>query len=147
MAAKTLKYLSARVGNQWYGVNVDQIIEVLQLIAFTEVPTSRKDILGLITVRDEVMPLIDLRRRFELQDIQFKLDTPVIAVREAHGPIALLFDDADRVEDIDESQVTVSHYGQQFPYVRGVAKLSGRLLFLLDTSLISREIRELDAAL
>lgn len=143
---KKVKYLSVRIGSQWYGIDVDKVIEVMHLVAFTDLPTFRDDVLGLITVRDEVMPLLDLRRRFGLEDAPLKLDTPVVAIREANGPIALLFDDADSVEEISEAQTTTSHDFQQFPYIRAVARLSGRLLLLLDTSLISKEMQDLPEA-
>ena len=143
MADNVLKYLSARIGSQWYGIKVEQVIEVLHLVAFTELPALGDDVLGLITVRDEVMPLVDLRRRFGQRDAKLRLDTPVVAIREAKGPIALLFDDMDRVEEIVEDQVTSSKDSNQFPYIHAVAKLSGRLLLLLDTNLISHEITSL----
>jgi purine-binding chemotaxis protein CheW len=141
MSDKVWKYLSARIGSQWYGIEVDKVIEVLHLVAFTEIHAHQNDVLGLITVRDIVMPLIDLRRRFGLYDAPLKLDTPVVAIRDSNGAVALLFDDTDRVDDIAESQVTAYEDSHQFPYIRGVAKLPGRLLLLLDTSRISREIQ------
>ena len=147
MAEKAHKYLSARIGSQWYGIEVEKVIEVLHLVAYTEAPALQNDILGLTTVRDEVMPLIDLRRRFGLKDAQLKLDTPVVAIREAHGLIALVFDDADRVEDITDSQLATTQDSQQFPYIRAVAKLPGRLLLLLDTARISEEMQHLSASL
>lgn len=132
MAAKVLQYLSVRIGKQWYGIDVDRVVEVLHLISFTEAAALRDDILGLITVRDEVMPLLDLRRRFGI-NAELKLDTPLVAIRGANGSFGLLVDDADRVEEINESQITASQDSQQFPYVRAIAKQPGRLLLLLDT--------------
>ena len=141
MADNVWKYLSARVGNQWYGIEVIKVIEVVHLVAFTELSGLQNDILGLITLRDEVMPLVDLRLRFGMQDAPLKLDTPIVAIREANGPMALLFDDTDGVEAISFSQITTSQDWQQFPYIRAVAKLPKYLLLLLDTDLISKEIR------
>ena len=140
MAGKTTSYLSARIGSQWYGIEVDRIIEVLQLVAFTSLPVLREDILGLITIRDEVMPLIDLRKSFGQMDAHLRLDTPVIAIREQDGPIALVFDDADRVVEIDPTQIK-SAEGRQYPYIRTVAKDNERLLLLLDTKQISDQIQ------
>lgn len=147
MAEKVHKYLSARIGSQWYGVEVEKVIEVLHLVAYTEAPALQDDVLGLTTVRDEVMPLIDLRRRFGLQDAQLKLDTPVVAIRETQGLIALIFDDADRVEDVTDAQIVTSQDAHQFPYIRAVAKLPGRLLLLLDTNRISAEMQHVAEAL
>ena len=141
MADKVEKYLSVRVGSQWHGIEVDKVIEVLHMVAFSELPTRRNDILGLITVRDEVMPLIDLRLHFGMKDAPLKLDSPLIAVREATGSMALICDDTDRVEEIRASQMTKVSESQYGAYVRGVAKLSGRLLLLLDTARISAEIQ------
>jgi purine-binding chemotaxis protein CheW len=109
-------------------------------MAFSELPAAREDVLGLITIRDEVMPLIDLRRCFRQPDVQLRLDTPVIAIREQDGPIALVFDDADRVVEIDPTQIKKSDH-QQYPYIRAVAQDSGRLLLLLDTRQISEQIK------
>ncbi len=144
MAEKAHKYLSARIGSQWYGIEVEKVIEVLHLVAYTEAPALQNDILGLTTVRDEVMPLIDLRRRFGLKDAQLKLDTPVVAIREAHGLIALVFVDADRVERTVVrccAAATSCRYSQQFPYIRAVAaNMRVRLLLLVDTARISEEM-------
>jgi purine-binding chemotaxis protein CheW len=139
MAEKVLKYLSARIASQWYGIKVEQVIEVFHLVAYSEVPVQRDDVLGLITVRGEVMPLIDLRRRFGLKEASLTLDSPVIAIHNAGGSLALVFDDADRVEEFGESLVTSSKNSRQLPYVSGVANLSERLLLLLDTDLLSQE--------
>ena len=88
-----------------------------------------------------------LRRRFGLKDVQRKLDTPIVTIRGDRGPLALVFDDADRVEEFETSEMTFSNFGQDLPYVRAVAKLPGRLLLLLDTTLISQEIQVLDMPL
>jgi len=126
MAEKAHKYLSARIGSQWYGIEVEKVIEVLHLVAYTEAPALQNDILGLTTVRDEVMPLIDLRRRFGLKDAQLKLDTPVVAIREAHGLIALVFDDADSVEDVYDAQLRRPWRFAAFSHFRAVAQYAGR---------------------
>ena len=138
MLQKTMKYLTVRVGDQWCGLDVNHIIEVFHLMAFKAVPTERADVLGFITVRDEVMPLIDMRRRFGLGDIQYHLETPIVAMREPSGPIALLFDNTHQVEDIDAGQVTGLQ--EDFPDIRAVAKVGERLVLLLQTDLISQAI-------
>ena len=143
MPNKTTKYLTVRIGDQWCGIDVNRIIEVLHLMAFKDVPTRRDDILGFITVRDEVMPLIDMRRRFGTAEAVLKMDTPIVALREKYGPIGLVFDDTEQVEDIDSSQVTPLQGEGQFPDIYAVAKLDERLILLLETELISKEIHAL----
>lgn len=140
MDAETRQYLTVKIGDQWCGIDVDCIIEVFHLMAFKEVPTERKDVLGVITVRNQVMPLIDMRQRFGIPNASFKLDTPIIALQESLGPVALVCDDTNRVELIEASQVSPLGASGQFPDIIAIAKLTDQLILLLDTEKISREI-------
>lgn len=140
MDSETKQYLTVKIGDQWCGIDVNRIIEVFHLMAFKDVPTERKDVLGFITVRNQVMPLIDMRQRFGIQSASFKLDTPIIALQESHGPIALLCDDTNRVETIDGSQISALGDSGQFPDITAIAKLADQLILLLDTEKLSREI-------
>ncbi len=132
------QYLSFRVGHQWYGIEVDHILEVLHFVALSELPGSLTDVLGLMTLREEVMPVVDLRLRFGASETPLSLDTPIIAVRTPHGPLGLVVDDADDVEEVTSEQTADGHRAVS-PYVNGVARLSGRLLLILDTALLRAE--------
>ncbi len=132
-------YLSFRVGRQWYGIGVESVVEVLHLVALTELPAAAPDVLGLMTLREMVIPVIDLRRRFGQPEAPLHLHTPIIVVHGQRGPIGLVIDEADDVERITEAQMAV-YEGGDSPYVQAVAKLEGgRLLLILDTSLLSAE--------
>lgn len=129
----TQHYLSFRIGPEWYGVELDDIIEVLHFMALTELPAAPPDVLGLMVLRDTVMPVVDLRLRFDLPNASLTLNTPIIAVRTPHGPIGMVVDDVDDVEQVTEF---VQHHETLSPYVNGVAKLPTRLLLLFDTALL-----------
>ncbi|MCA0456536.1 MAG: chemotaxis protein CheW [Chloroflexi bacterium] len=144
MSDKLFKCLTVRIGDQWGGIDVTSIIEVLYFMAFKPVPTLRDDILGFITVRNEVMPLIDMRRRFGITEVEYRLDIPIVALREKHGPIALIFDAVDQVEDIPRAQITPLQSEAQFPDIYAVAKLSDQLVLLLQTDTISQAIHTTD---
>lgn len=131
MSEKSEYYLSFRVGHQWYGVNVEDVIKVLHIVALTELPAVAKDVLGIMPLQDFVVPVADLRIRFNLPDQSLKLDTPIIALHTAQGPIGMIVDDVDDVEQITET----SDYGEtESPYVMSVARLPDKLLLMLDTS-------------
>ena len=86
-------YLSFRIGSQWYGIQLDEVIEVLHMLMLTELPGTMSDVLGLMSLRDLVVPVIDLRLRFGVAHPAYKLDTPIIVARTPHRIVGLLVDD------------------------------------------------------
>lgn len=124
-------YLSCRVGREWYGIELDRISKVLHMVALTELPDAPPDVLGLLTMQDQVIPVVDLRRRFKVSDVSLRLDTPIVVVDLELGAMGLVVDDADDVEIVQDDQIT-AYDGAELPYVTGVAKQPERLLMLLD---------------
>lgn len=136
MSTTQQPYLSFRIGHQWYGVRVEEVIEVLYLVALTELPGAPPDVLGLLALRDSTMPVIDLRARFGLDDVSLALDTPIIALQVANSPVGIV---VDQVEDVEEIVEMVDYQGTESPYVIGAAKLEGELLLLLNTAKLHSE--------
>jgi purine-binding chemotaxis protein CheW len=131
-------YLSFRVSHQWYAVNVDHVIEVLHMIALTELPKTPPDILGLMTLRDVVMPVVDLRLRFGYDRAPLDLNTPIIAANTSAGAIGMVVDDVDNIEAI--SQIT-NYEGKESVYVMGAARMLDRLLLLLNIDRLRGEVQ------
>jgi purine-binding chemotaxis protein CheW len=124
-------YLSFRVGTQWYGILLSEVYEVHHLLMLTELPVSVPNVLGLMTLRNEVFPVMDLRLRFGISAPEYRLDLPIVVGRTASGLVGLVVDDADKVELIADIQQLGTN-GNLYPFVKGVANLSDRLLLLLD---------------
>jgi purine-binding chemotaxis protein CheW len=135
-------YLRCRLGREWYGINTDQVYKVLQMTALTELPDSGPDVLGLLTLADSIIPVVDMRRRMDLPFAPLRLDTPIVAVTTPRGMVGLVVDEADDLETIDGSQIELSGSGLS-PYIVGVAACPDHLLLLMDTSLLDIE-RPLD---
>jgi purine-binding chemotaxis protein CheW len=140
MSGSSGVYLRCRVGREWYGINTDCVLKVLHLVALTEMPDTSPDVLGLLTLPDCVIPVIDLRRRFELPDASLRMETPIVAVRAPQGAVGLVVDDADDIETIDQAQLE-PFTGEVSPYVVGIARCPEHLLLLLDISLLGAEAR------
>jgi purine-binding chemotaxis protein CheW len=131
--------LRFRVGHQWYGIPVAEVIEVLHLVALSEMPGAPADVLGLLTLRDEVLPVIDLRLTFGTPERALSLNTPMVAVHHAERDLVLVIDDVDGVvsamrtgaQDISMSQ-----------FVRAVAHTEGSTatLLLLDLDAIGARL-------
>jgi len=132
-----MQFLCCRVGEEWFGIEVGHVIEVLHFVALHEIPGAKPDVLGLLTLRDLIMPVIDLRIRFGRSEAPLNLDTPIIAVNTPNGPVGLVVDDVDDVEQVAEIE---DEHGNESHYTVGAARLDSRLLLILNISLFRESI-------
>jgi purine-binding chemotaxis protein CheW len=115
----------------WYGISLPAVIEVLQMVALTELPETDPDVLGLLTLRDHIMPVIDLRVRFHQTSMQLSLRTPIVAVRGSHDTemIGFVADEVDRVVTIGAD---VEIKPMNSAYITGAVQLEHYVLLMLD---------------
>jgi purine-binding chemotaxis protein CheW len=125
-------YLRCRLGREWYGIDTADVFKVLQMVALTELPNANSEVLGLLTLPDEVIPVIDMRRRLGLPNAPLRLATPIVVVKTPHGAVGLVVDDADNIEAVNDAQLEPVA-GDMSPDILGVAKCPDYLLLLLDT--------------
>lgn len=135
-----LSYLSFHVDSQRCGIRLDEVIQILHMLILTELPGETPDVLGLMTLHESVMPVIDLRIRFGTLEPDYKLNTPIVAIRTPHGMAGLIVDAVDTVEHVRESDI-IPYQGKRFSDVRGIVTLPLGTLLLLDTERLTREIQ------
>jgi len=121
-------YLVFRVGREWYAVPVDAVIEVLHMVALNEVPST--GILGVMTLRDRLLKVYDLRLRFGVPAPTYRLDTPIIAINTALGAVGLVVDEVDNVAQVAAESISPYDAAQ----IVGVFHLTERTIFVLDAS-------------
>jgi purine-binding chemotaxis protein CheW len=84
---------------QRYGVPIDRVQEIQQLVAFSELPDSSPALVGLINMRGLVVPVIDLRLLVGLPAAPYGVQTPMVVCRKGTTLVALV---VDEVEDVLE---------------------------------------------
>lgn len=122
-------YLQFRLGARWYAMSIQNVLEVLHLVAITPIPDAPPDVLGVITLRDEVMRVIDLRVRFGINEPQLSLNTPLLAVSAGGEQAALVVDEVDNVIQVTDIQPSPEHSST---YVNDIAHYEGRVHPVLD---------------
>jgi purine-binding chemotaxis protein CheW len=130
------QYLSLRVGSQWYAVPLSSVVEVHHMMMLTEHPNGTPNIIGLLTLRDRVFPIVDLRLCFGITKPAYRLDTPLVILRNDASHIGLAVDEADIVESVSEEQY-ISTGVESFAFVQGAVRLPDRLLLKLDVTALS----------
>lgn len=154
-------WLIFRVEAQWYGLPVTQILRIIEMVAMLDLPGAPQGVQGMINVQGEVVPVIDLRRRWGLSPQPYTLRTPIILVRgeEAAQTLGLIVDQVVEVIEVRPEQlkqlaqvVPASSAGalaQQSPYLAGVVRWGQQLglLVRVETLLDPAEYAQLMAAL
>ena len=103
MIAEINQYMTFKLGNELFAINVAQVREVLEVSTITRVPTAPEYMRGVVNVRGKAIPVVDLRRRFGLPEATDNVATRVI-VMEVHldGETVVLGGIADSVHEVIE---------------------------------------------
>lgn len=136
---KTSQYLTFRVGDEVFALEVAQVREVLDMITITKVPRSPEFMRGVINVRGSVVPVVDLRLKFGLSKTESSMDTRIIVMDlfldGENTTIGALADSVNEVMDLDSSQIEPPpKIGMRWrtEFIRGIGKHDGQFIILLD---------------
>ena len=133
-----------------YGVDVRQVQEIRRVTEITGVPRAPDFIRGVINLRGRILPVLDLRRKLGLGEVEPVRATRIVVVRVKERLLGLLVDGASQVLKVEVSRIEpppeeVLEKGGD--YIRGVAKLEDRLIILVDLArLLAHELRVAGAA-
>ena len=120
----------------YFGVEVEKVQEVIRYQEMTRIPLAPEVIAGLINLRGQIVTAIDLRRQLELAPRSAGQLPMNVVIRRDDGPISLLVDEIGDVVEVEENSFenppdTLETRRKEF--LRGVYKLKGKLLLLLNT--------------
>ncbi|SHM93883.1 chemotaxis protein CheW [Gracilibacillus kekensis] len=130
------KTIVFKLNNQEYGANIDQILSIERLEEIVSLPQTSDFIKGIINLRGDVTPIIDLRTRLGMKELEPTEQTRVLIAKVQDVQVGLIVDEATDVIDIspevvDDAPELVK--GVDHRYMKGVAKLEERgMLLLLD---------------
>jgi len=133
----TKQFSTFYLQNLMFGVESQNIQEVLRTVELTEVPLAPKAIAGFMNLRGQIVAALDLRQRLELNDRQRDQPPTGVVIRTADGLVGLLVEEIGDVIDVDESTFEESPEtlaSQMRNVIVGVHKLEGSLMHVLDTS-------------
>ncbi len=118
-----------------FGVDILIVSEIIRLVQITHVPHAPEFILGVINLRGRVLPVMGLRRRFGMPEIEYTEKTRIIVTIWDNQLIGFLVDSVEEVLRIPHSTIVppppiFSGIGSEF--IEGIGKLDERLLILLN---------------
>lgn len=155
MADREGKYLTFTLAEEEYGIGILKIKEIIGMMPITTVPRTPEFVKGVINLRGKVIPVMDLRLRFGMEEIDYTERTCIVVV-EIEGTsgtvmIGVVVDSVSEVlnikgEDVEETPTFGSKMNTE--YILGMAKMEGGVKILLDIDRVLNEdeIAALDEA-
>ncbi len=134
--AETRQFCTFFLQNYFFGIDVQQVQEVFRYHEQTRVPLAPKVVSGLINLRGQIVTVIDLRRRLELDERSDAQPPMNVVVRHGDSVVNLLVDEIGDVVDVADDLFepppeTLKGVAREL--IMGAYKLEDRLLLILDT--------------
>lgn len=149
---KAMQLVGFNIGSELFGVNILSVQEIIRTTPITPIPDSPDFIEGVINLRGNIIPVIDLRKRLNLLSEGFDKESLWIVILNVDNRVTgFIVDHVTQVlkinADIIKPAPDLVIAGLQSQYIMGVCKIDDRLLVLLDFNQILRvdEIKKLKA--
>jgi purine-binding chemotaxis protein CheW len=134
------------LGREEYGVDVKLVQEIIRVSEITQVPRAPEFLKGVINLRGRIIPVVDLKRKLELGEVEVGRASRIVVVKIKERLIGLLVDGASQVLKVPVSSIEAAPdevVEVDARAVRGVAKLPDRLIILMDLmQTLALELRE-----
>ena len=133
------KYLTFSLADEEFGIGILKIKEIIGMMPITSVPQTPEFVKGVINLRGKVIPVIDLRLRFGIEEIDYTERTCIIVVEVERSSntvfIGVVVDAVSEVLNIKEGDIEETPaFGAKLDteYILGMAKMEGGVKILLD---------------
>ncbi|MEA3297065.1 MAG: chemotaxis protein CheW [candidate division Zixibacteria bacterium] len=138
-----IQLVSFRLGQEEFGVDILKVQEINRMVEITKVPQAPYYCEGVINLRGKVIPVIDLRKKFDMDGKEKDKNTRIIVCDVKGNVIGIIVDAVEEVLRIPNSIIEpapdiVSSVSTD--YIKGIAKLEERLLISLDITKIAAEV-------
>ena len=141
------KYLTFTLAKEEYGISILKVREIIKLLEITSIPKTPGYIKGVINLRGKIIPIMDLRLKFGLEEKEYNERTCIVVVEISLNDIrklmGLIVDTVSEVANLTTDQIEPPpEYGYQNnqQFLIGVGKTKDRVILLLEIEqILSRE--------
>lgn len=133
------KYLTFRLGDESYGLQILKVQEILGMMPVTRVPRTPNFIRGVVNLRGKVIPVVDLRCTFNLASLADTETTCIIVVQIVRDQntvvMGVIVDAVSEVLDVRAEQVEPAPaFGTEIDtaFILGMGKIADKVVILLD---------------
>lgn len=135
------QYIVVKLDNEQYGIDISLVDNIVRMQQITRVPMSQPYFSGVINLRGEIIPVLNLRLRFDLPMKEHTNATRIIIIKpENNAKIGVLVDEVREVVTLEEDNIEKTGYDEQGINLVGVGKYKDSLISLLNVQGIISEL-------
>jgi len=131
-----IQLVSFNLEKEEYGINVLMVREIIRMLNITRVPNTPQYVEGVINLRGKVIPIINLRKKFDLMDTEYDKRTRIMVMEVVGELMGFIVDEVSEVIRISDKEIQppppVVSSGIEQECMAGVINQAERLLVLLD---------------
>ena len=130
----TIQVVTFNLSDERYGLFIDEVFEVVLLPAITKVPHSPRFVKGVINLRGQIIPVIDMRIKFDLPEIEYNKKTRVIVIKIEEKLVGMIVDNVSQVIMIAEREIEPAPdviKGLSKKYIRGIGRYRDYMVIIL----------------
>lgn len=131
------KYMTFRSGNEYFGLKIQYVSEIIPFQAITAIPETEDYIKGLINLRGKILPVIDVRLRFNQEPFEYNDRTCIIVIIVRDTMVGLVVEEIAEVVEISAESIlpppTIMRGDRiQNKYVYGIGRVGNTVKLLID---------------
>ena len=123
------------LGREEYAIDILQVQEIVMMTEITRMPRAPRFIEGIVNLRGQMIPIIDMRKRFDLPEAEHNSETRIIIVDIGHEIVGMVVDGVREVIRLPDSAISPPPpmiQGISAEYLKGIGQIGERLLIMLD---------------
>ncbi|MBI9011942.1 MAG: chemotaxis protein CheW [Clostridiales bacterium] len=128
------EYVIFKLADESYAVDIDHVENIEKHIEITRVPYTKKYIKGVINLRGNIIPVIDVRKRFNLKEKEADKDSRIMIINHGELKVGLLVDVSSEVLQIEDVNIEPAPKvtGADDDYISSIGKDNGRIIMIVD---------------
>ena len=130
------QYIVVKLGNEQYGIDIQYVDNIVRMQRITRVPKSQSYFDGVINLRGEIIPVMSLRRKFELETDDITVRTRILILKiEPQAAIGVIVDEVREVVTLEPDSIEKVSYDpndEKSLYLAGIGKSGDSLISLLN---------------
>ncbi len=133
------QFVTFIIEDEYYGVAILKVQEIVGMTKITAVPNLAHYVRGVINLRGKVVPVVDMRIKFGMEERKYDAVTVILIVEVKGREVGMIVDSVSDVVDIPKDQIQDTphfHAGIDTNYIYGIGNLNDMLVILLDVNKI-----------